>query len=135
MQFLDPVSILPGDSLVAEVRPLIPGGSVARVELHWLLDEGVDAAELERRWNAKLEEVEKLKADLIPDDIHVEVTRNYGETASQKVSELLMHLIGAIVAVSFGVMLSMWCRGGLVLFLSVPVTFALPLFSLRLRCN
>ncbi|MBD0776904.1 efflux RND transporter permease subunit [Maribacter sp. ANRC-HE7] len=76
-----------------------------------------------------LDKVEHLKKNLIPDDVHVEVTRNYGETASHKVSELLMHLIGAIVAVTFVVMLAMGWRGGLVVFLSVPITFALTLLS------
>ena len=76
-----------------------------------------------------LEKVDHLKKNLIPDDVHVEVTRNYGETASHKVSELLMHLIGAIIAVTFVVMLAMGWRGGLVVFLSVPITFALTLLS------
>jgi len=73
--------------------------------------------------------VDKLKSNLIPDDVHVEITRNYGETASHKVGELLLHLIGAIVAVTLVVMLAMGWRGGLVVFLSVPVTFALTLLS------
>lgn len=76
-----------------------------------------------------LKKVDRLKTTLIPDDVHVEVTRNYGETASQKVSELLMHLIGAIFAVTLVVMLAMGWRGGLVVFLSVPITFALTLLS------
>ena len=76
-----------------------------------------------------LAKVEHLKQTLLPDDVHVSVTRNYGETASQKVSELLLHLIGAIIAVTFVVMLAMGWRGGLVVFLSVPITFALTLLS------
>ncbi|NND11172.1 MAG: efflux RND transporter permease subunit [Flavobacteriaceae bacterium] len=76
-----------------------------------------------------IDKVEHLRKTLIPDDVHVEVTRNYGETASQKVSELLMHLIGAIIAVTLVVMLAMGWRGGLVVFLSVPITFALTLLS------
>lgn len=76
-----------------------------------------------------MDKVDVLEETLIPNDVHVEVTRNYGETASHKVAELLMHLIGAIVAVTFVVMLSMGWRGGLVVFLSVPITFALTLFS------
>ncbi|WP_461643188.1 efflux RND transporter permease subunit [Labilibaculum euxinus] len=70
-----------------------------------------------------------LEQELIPADVHVEVSRNYGETASDKVSELLMHLLGAIIAVTFVVMLAMGWRGGLVVFLSVPITFALTMFS------
>ncbi|MBI6120085.1 efflux RND transporter permease subunit [Salegentibacter maritimus] len=74
-------------------------------------------------------QIDKLKSNLIPNDVHVEVTRNYGETASHKVGELLLHLIGAIIAVTLVVMLAMGWRGGLVVFLSVPVTFALTLLS------
>ncbi|RXR32193.1 efflux RND transporter permease subunit [Flavobacterium piscinae] len=76
-----------------------------------------------------LDKVEVLKKTLIPDDVHVEVTRNYGETASHKVGELLLHLGVAIIAVTVLVMLAMGWRGGLVVFFSVPLTFALTLFS------
>lgn len=76
-----------------------------------------------------IDKVDHLRTTLIPDDVHVEVTRNYGETASHKVSELLLHLIGSIIAVTLVVMLAMGWRGGLVVFLSVPITFALTLLS------
>lgn len=76
-----------------------------------------------------LDKVQALKKTLIPDDVHVEVTRNYGETASHKVGELLLHLGVAIIAVTVLVMLAMGWRGGLVVFFSVPLTFALTLFS------
>jgi len=76
-----------------------------------------------------IERVEQLKSNLIPADVHVEVTRNYGETASHKVGELLLHLGVAILAVTILVMLAMGWRGGLVVFFSVPLTFALTLFS------
>lgn len=78
---------------------------------------------------AILDRVESLKKTLVPDDVHVEVSRNYGETASDKVSELLLHLGIAIIAVTVLVMLAMGKRGGLVVFLSVPLTFALTLFA------
>lgn len=76
-----------------------------------------------------IDKVEHLRSTLIPDDVHLEITRNYGETASHKVSELLLHLIGSIIAVTLVVMLAMGWRGGLVVFLSVPITFALTLLS------
>ena len=76
-----------------------------------------------------IDKVAHLRTTLIPDDVHVEITRNYGETASHKVSELLLHLIGSIFAVTLVVMLAMGWRGGLVVFLSVPITFALTLLS------
>jgi len=76
-----------------------------------------------------LAHVEQLKTTLIPSDVHVDVTRNYGETASHKVGELLLHLGIAILAVTVLVMLAMGWRGGLVVFFSVPLTFALTLFA------
>ena len=90
---------------------------------------GADAMSLSRRILAK---VEHLKKDLFPSEVEMTVTRNYGQTASEKVSELLFHLLVAIIAVTGFVMLAMGWRGGLVVFLSVPVTFALTLFSLLL---
>jgi multidrug efflux pump subunit AcrB len=87
---------------------------------------GADAMGLSSRILAK---VEHLKKELIPAEVQITETRNYGETASEKVSELLLHLFVAIVAVTGFVILAMGWRGGLVVFLSVPVTFALTLFS------
>ncbi|MGB0523542.1 MAG: efflux RND transporter permease subunit [Flammeovirgaceae bacterium] len=88
--------------------------------------QGADAMQTAEAVKAR---IEQLRKSLIPNDLEVSITRNYGETASEKVSELLAHLIGAIVAVTLVVMLAMGWRGGLVVFLSVPVTFALTLFA------
>lgn len=87
---------------------------------------GADAMKISEKI---LDKVENLKQTLIPADVHVDVTRNYGETASHKVGELLLHLGVAILAVTILVMLAMGWRGGLVVFFSVPLTFALTLFS------
>ena len=88
--------------------------------------QGTDAMKLSEKI---LEKVDHLKTELIPSDVQVSVTRNYGNTASHKVDELLLHLFGAIIAVTLFVMTAMGWRGGLVVFLSVPVTFALTLFA------
>lgn len=88
--------------------------------------QGADAMKLSQ---TIIEKVEKLKSTLISNDLHVEQTRNYGLTASHKVSELLWHLSIAILVVTLFVMLAMGWRGGLVVFLSVPITFALTLFT------
>tara|TARA_B100001109_G_scaffold254484_1_gene254286 strand:+ start:872 stop:4072 length:3201 start_codon:yes stop_codon:yes gene_type:complete len=87
---------------------------------------GADAMRIAEEILAKMEELNKT---LLPNDVHVEVSRNYGDTASHKVSELLLHLAVAIIAVTVLVMLAMGWRGGLVVFFSVPLTFALTLFS------
>ncbi|MFC4230396.1 efflux RND transporter permease subunit [Parasediminibacterium paludis] len=100
--------------------------SYAAVTLSIGKKKGADAMKLSEQILSK---VEHLKSQLLPNDIHLTVTRNYGETASDKVSELLFHLFISIVVVTLFVMLAMGWRGGLVVFLSVPVTFALTLFS------
>ncbi|MDX2061457.1 MAG: efflux RND transporter permease subunit [Bacteroidia bacterium] len=88
--------------------------------------QGTDAMRLSTKIEAKLEQV---RGSLLPAEVHLETTRNYGETAAEKVSELLMHLFWAVVSVTVLVTLSMGWRGGLVVFLSLPVTFALTLFA------
>jgi len=88
--------------------------------------QGADAMKLS---DEILHKIESLKKDLIPTDVQVSTTRNYGESAADKVGELLFHLFIAIVVVTLFVMLAMGWRGGLVVFLSVPVTFALTLFA------
>ena len=100
--------------------------SYSAVTLSIAKKKGADAMKLSEQILAK---VEHLKRELLPDDVQLTVSRNYGETASDKVSELLLHLFIAIVVVTLFVMLAMGWRGGLVVFLSVPVTFALTLFS------
>lgn len=75
-----------------------------------------------------LSKVDLLKGRLIPGDIQIAETRNYGKTASEKVNTLLEHLMGAILAVTIIVGIFLGWRGGLVVFASVPVTFALTLF-------
>ena len=87
---------------------------------------GADAMKIAEQIKVK---VEDLRLNLIPDEVKIAVTRDYGETASHKVSELLLHLGIAILAVTVLVMLAMGWRGGLVVFFSVPLTFALTLFS------
>ena len=76
-----------------------------------------------------VDKVEHLKKDVLTQDVQVEVTRNYGLSASHKVSELLVHLAVAILIVTLFVMAAMGWRGGLVVFISVPITFALTLFA------
>jgi multidrug efflux pump subunit AcrB len=86
---------------------------------------GRDAMTIAER---SLDKLETLEQTLVPEGVTVSTTRNYGETASEKTNELLLHLLAAILAVTFVVSLAMGWRGGLVVFLSVPISFALTLF-------
>ena len=77
---------------------------------------------------AVLAKVEALRPRLLPADVHVAVTRNYGETAREKSSELVEHLLLATLSVVALISLAMGWRSGLVVGVAVPVTLALTLF-------
>lgn len=78
--------------------------------------------------NSVLEEVEFLKGQLIPDDINVEVTRNYGKTANDKVNSLLFKLVIATAAVTFLVWISLGFRPALVVLLTIPVVLVITVY-------
>jgi multidrug efflux pump subunit AcrB len=75
-----------------------------------------------------LAKVEALRPRLLPADVHVTVTRNYGETARDKSNELVEHLLIATFSVVVLISLAMGWRSGLVVGIAVPVTHALTLF-------
>jgi multidrug efflux pump subunit AcrB len=77
---------------------------------------------------AVLAKVEVLRPRLLPGDVHVAVTRNYGETAREKSNELVEHLLLATLSVVALISLAMGWRSGLVVTVAVPVTLALTLF-------
>ncbi|MFI5340231.1 MAG: efflux RND transporter permease subunit [Candidatus Methylomirabilales bacterium] len=75
-----------------------------------------------------LEKVASLRGVLIPSDVQVTVTRNYGETAQEKSNELLQHLILATVSVTLLIAVFLGWRSAVVVLIAVPVTLALTLF-------
>ncbi len=74
-----------------------------------------------------LEKVDGVKGTLLPSDIVVAVTRNYGETAKEKSDELLFHMAIAVVAVSILIWVTLGFRESWIVFTAIPVTLALTL--------
>ena len=74
-----------------------------------------------------IEKVNELKGSLIPGDVQVAVTRNYGETASEKSNELLLHMMIAILSVSVLIWLALGLRESGIVAIAIPVTLALTL--------
>ena len=74
-----------------------------------------------------LKKVEALKGELIPHDIKITVTRNYGETAKDKSDELLNHMMIATISVIILIALALGKREAIVVAVAVPVTLALTL--------
>ncbi len=72
--------------------------------------------------------VEHAKGKIIPKDVNVTVTRNYGETAKQKSNELLEHLLIATGSVILLIAVTLGVREAFVVGIAVPVTLAIALF-------
>jgi len=77
---------------------------------------------------AALVRVEEQRPDLVPSDVGITITRNYGETASDKAGELILHLFIATLSVTALVWLVLGWRESLVVLVAVPVTLAFTLF-------
>jgi multidrug efflux pump subunit AcrB len=75
-----------------------------------------------------IKEVEAMKDKVIPHDIYIEITRNYGKTAQAKVNELLSSLGFAIASVVLLLALTLGWREAVVVALAVPISFSLALF-------
>ncbi|MEO5373499.1 MAG: efflux RND transporter permease subunit [Alphaproteobacteria bacterium] len=79
--------------------------------------------------NAILEKVEYLKGRLIPDNVQVAVTRNYGATANDKVNELVFKLFIATGAVTILIWMLLGFRAALVVLIVIPVVILITVFS------
>ena len=77
--------------------------------------------------DAVLAQLARLQGTVIPADVEVTITRNYGETSAEKSNELLLHMAIAVVSVSALVLLMLGWRESLVVAIAIPSTLALTL--------
>jgi multidrug efflux pump subunit AcrB len=90
---------------------------------------GTNATDVARRIAAKLD---TLKGSLVPSDVHLTITRDYGETAADKSNELLWHMLLAVFSVSALIWVALGRREAAVVLIAIPVTLALTLFTFYL---
>ncbi len=76
-----------------------------------------------------LKRLETVKTRLITDDLTLSVTRNYGETATEKANELLFHLFLATISIVILITWAIGWREGAVVMVVIPVTILLTLFA------
>ncbi|PLX39607.1 MAG: multidrug transporter AcrB [Hyphomicrobiales bacterium] len=76
-----------------------------------------------------LERVHMLEDRLVPADLTVEITRDYGETANEKANELLFHLALATISIVLLVGLVIGWREGIVVLIVIPTTILLTLLA------
>lgn len=103
----------------------VPGMGYPAVTLAFAKKRGTNAV---RVAEDLLRRADTLASELLPDDVRLLVTRNYGETADEKVNELLRELALAIVTVTGLIAFALGWREGLIVAAAVPVAFALTLF-------
>ncbi len=72
-------------------------------------------------------EAERFAREVLPEGVHLRVTRDYGRTADEKVNELVEALWVAIAIVVILLAYSLGWREGIIIALAVPVTFSFTL--------
>ncbi len=128
----DVASIVDGPEEPADYVYFGTGGAVAgeagnfpAVTLAIAKRKGANATDVS---NAVLAKIDAQRGYVLPGNVQVTVTRNYGQTAKHKSDELLKHLFLATLSVTLLVALALgWRESGVVL-LAIPVTLALTLF-------
>ena len=81
---------------------------------------------------ALLDRVQSLQGRLIPPDVRVDVTRDYGRTADEKANELLFHLGLATISIVVLIAFAIGWREAVVTLVVIPTTILLTLFAARL---
>ncbi|MBN8691138.1 MAG: efflux RND transporter permease subunit [Armatimonadetes bacterium] len=86
--------------------------------------QGVNAMDVVHAAESKLE---TLKGNLIPSQVEITTTRNYGESSSEKSNELLLHMGIAVISVTILMAIALGFKESLVVLVAIPVTLGLTL--------
>jgi len=79
--------------------------------------------------NDILSYVKRLQGSLIPDNVHVEITRNYGKTANEKVNELIFKLFVVTAAVTVLIWMTLGLRAATVVLVVIPIVILVTVFA------
>nr|WP_273546087.1 MULTISPECIES: efflux RND transporter permease subunit [unclassified Xanthobacter] len=122
----------PNDTRVFDVRKG-PGGDalmrVPAVSLAIAKRPGTNAVLIAEE---VLKRLDQISGQMVPADVEMSITRNYGESANEKANELLLHLGLATVSIVLLVGVAIGWREALVVAVVIPSTILLTLFASRL---
>ncbi len=76
-----------------------------------------------------LERLDELKGQLIPDNVNISITRDYGKTANDKVNELLMAMFEATAIVAFLCLIGLGGRAAFVVITIIPIVILVTIFA------
>jgi multidrug efflux pump subunit AcrB len=99
-------------------------GNFASVDVAVAKQRGANAVRVARDLTERLD---GLASALFPPGVHIEITRNYGATADQKMSDLLISLAVAVLTVVALISLVLGWRAALVVALAVPICYGFTL--------
>ena len=102
------------------------GGSESAVTISIAKRPGANATKVA---HAVLARVRAAEGRILPEGVGITITRDYGETASEKAGELILHLAIATISVTLLIGFVLGWREALVVLVAVPVTLALTLFA------
>ncbi len=115
-----------GTGPAAAAKGLQAAGEHPAVTLQITKKAGANAVEVAERL---MRRVEELRGTVIPHDVQVTVTRDYGATANDKARQLIQKLIFATLAVVVLVFVTLGRREALIVGVAVLLTLAATLFA------
>jgi len=115
-----------GTGPAAAKKGLPPHGERPAVTLQITKKAGENAVDVAAR---VIERVAQLRGTVIPSDVHVNVTRNYGETANDKAMKLIQKLVFATLSVVVLVFATLGRREAVIVGVAVLLTLATTLFA------
>jgi multidrug efflux pump subunit AcrB len=77
--------------------------------------------------NTLIKKLKTVRKQYVPADVHITITRNYGETAAERSNELLIHMFIAVFSVTVLIWLVLGKRESWIVALAIPTTLALTL--------
>ena len=119
-------SVWTGTGPSADKKGLRVGGETPAVTIQVTKKAGENAVDVAERLIAR---VESLRGTVIPGDVQVNVTRNYGVTANDKAMKLIQKLILATLSVVVLVFATLGWREALIVGVAVLLTLATTLFA------
>lgn len=99
-----------------------PGSEYNAVTVAIAKQKGANAINISHAVEKKLDEI---KQTTLPAGVHITLTRNYGDSATEKSNELLFHMLLAVISVVILIAFALGIRESIVVGLAVPVTLAL----------
>ena len=110
----------------AEEHGARPGRFLPAVTLAFAKRTGTNAVTVAE---GLLNKIDLLRQQIVPSHIKVQVTRNYGRTANEKVNELIRELMIAVISITVLLTIAIGWRAAFIVATAVPLTLGITLMG------